>query len=410
MNFGLFIARKIATNRQYAFSGFIIKLSIAATALSVAAMIITLCFVNGFQKTVSNKVYHFWGHARLQAYENNKALVATESVIEKSPSIEKLLLQNNTVSHINSFATTSAILEKNKEIEGVLLKGIDYNYDSSLIKAFIKKGRFIHFSSSSYSKEIMLSEETANLLLLKIGDSLNIHTLEQDSAGINSRKVYVAGIYKTGIVEFDKLFAIGDIGLVRKLVNWQENQIGGYEVFLKDNINHNAFIETINEELPINWGCQSIENIYPNIFDWLNIQNMNRNVVFIIMGIVAVINLITCLLILVLERTKMVGLLKAVGTNNWQIQKIFLFQAAWIAIKGIGLGLLIGLGICLLQLQFGLIQLDEANYYVSTAPVDIIPWQIALVCAGAALACFIAILLPSLFVRNIQPVKSLQFR
>lgn len=410
MNFGLFIAKRIATNRQYAFSGFIIKLSIAATALSVAAMIITLCFVNGFQKTVSNKVYHFWGHARLQTYENTKALVATETVIEKNTAIVSMLQKNNAVAHVNSFATTSAILEKNKEIEGVLLKGIDNKYDSSLIKAFIKKGRFIQFSASGYSKEIMLSEQTANLLLLKVGDSLNIHTLEQDSTGVNSRKVYVAGIYKTGIVEFDKLFAVGDIGLVRKLVNWQENQIGGYEVFLKDNTNHEKFIASVNEELPINWGCQSIENIYPNIFDWLNIQNMNRNVVFIIMGIVAVINLITCLLILVLERTKMVGLLKAVGTNNWQIQKIFLLQAAWIAIKGIGLGLLIGLGICLLQQQFGLIKLDEANYYVSTAPVDIIAWQIALVCIAAVFTCFIAMLLPSLFVRNIQPVKSLQFR
>ena len=373
-------------------------------------MIITLCFVNGFQKTVSNKVYHFWGHARLQAYENNKAIVATESAIEQNTAIESLLQKNNVIEASYRFANSSAILEKNKEIEGVLLKGIGAEYDSSRMKAFIKKGRWIHFNTNDYSKEIIISEQTANLLILKPGDSLQIHTLEKDSSRLNRRKVYVAGIYKTGIVEFDKLFAIGDIKLVQKLVNWEYNQIGGYEIFFKENANHEKIIAAINDELPLIWGCQPIENIYPNIFDWLNIQNMNRNVVFIIMGIVAVINLITCLLILVLERTKMVGLLKAIGSTNWQIQKIFLIQAAWIALKGIGLGLLIGLGICLLQLQFGFIQLDEANYYVSTAPVEIVGWQIALVCLVAAKTCFFAMLLPSFFVRNIDPVKSLQFR
>ena len=200
---------------------------------------------------------------------------------------------------------------------------------------------------------------------------------------------------------------------MRRVNNWQYNQIGGYEVFLDDYKN----IEAVNDllydgpnQLPGSWISRSIKDIYPFIFDWLNIQDVNRNVMFIVMSIIAIINLLTCLLILVLERTRMVGVLKAIGANDWSIQHIFLYHATIISAKGIGFGLLFGLGIGLLQQYTHVIKMPEAEYYVSYAPVEIIWWQVLLVCIGTLIVCFLALLLPTLFVRTVKPVKAIQFR
>src|SRR5206468_3307042 len=200
---------------------------------------------------------------------------------------------------------------------------------------------------------------------------------------------------------------------LRRINNWQHNEIGGYEVFLNDY----RKIDSVNnllyegrDPLPGAWISRSIKEIYPFIFDWLNIQDVNRNVIFIVMSIIAIINLVTCLLILVLERTRMVGILKAIGSNDWNIQKIFLYHASIISGKGIGFGLLFGVGIALLQQYTGFLKLNETAYYVSTAPVQIIWWQVLTVCAATLVVCFLSLLLPSLFVKTIEPVKAIQFR
>jgi lipoprotein-releasing system permease protein len=410
LNIVSFIARRIALNSQQSFSRFIIRLAIAATTLSVAAMIITLAFVNGFQQTVSEKVFSFWGHIRVQEYEANKALVAEETPLKKNAEVIAVLKRNPEVETIQTFATKSAVLQKNNNIEGVLFKGVEHDYNFEHLQGFLKQGRWMNFNDTLYSREIVISEPIAAQLQIKIKDTLNIHFIDAEGGKSNFRRLHVTGIYKTGIEEYDRLFAIGDLRLIRRLNNWQENEIGGYEIFIKDYQKMDTVNQLLYDNLPQSWISRTVKEVYPNIFDWLNIQDVNRDVIFIIMSIVAIINLVTCLLILVLERTRMVGILKAVGSSNWVIQRIFLYHASYITMIGIGAGLFFGLGICFLQQLTGFISLDESAYYVSEAPVHIIWWQVVIVCLATLLVCFAALIIPTLIVRSIQPVKAIQFR
>lgn len=410
LNLAFHIAKRIAFNRQKTFSRFIIRLSITATALSVMAMIITLSFVNGFQRTVSEKVFNFWGHVRVQKYEPNKSLVAEETAINKDASIEALIRQDPDVLQLQSFATKSAVLEKNKEIEGVLLKGIERDYDSSRLHPYLSAGRWIRFDTAGYSKEILLSQQLAAQLKIDLSDTITVYFISGIDGARTYRKLSVVGIYKTGIEEYDKLFVLGDLDLIRRVNDWAPDQTGGYEIFLKEHSSIDSVSNRLSDALPAAWMSRSIREVYPNIFDWLSIQDMNRNVIFIVMSVVAIINLITCLLILILERTRMVGILKALGAEDGLIRKVFLYHATVITFTGIGTGFILGIGLCLLQQVTGFITLDEASYYVSTAPVHIIWWQIVLVCIATAVVCYLALIIPTWLIKKIEPVKAIQFR
>jgi lipoprotein-releasing system permease protein len=372
-------------------------------------MILTLSFVNGFQQTVSKKIFSFWGHIRVQHLEAGKIFVAEESPITKNDTVFAIIQQQKGVEQIQAFATKSAVLEKKKEIEGVLFKGVEASYNATQMQQFIVQGRWLNFNDSLYSKEIIVSQPIAQSLQIQVNDTVNIYFISPGQTSGSHRKLKVAGLFKTGIEEYDKLFAIGDIRLIQRLNNWQANEIGGYEVFIKDYKQMDTINNKLFNELPAQWMSRSIKEVYPNIFDWLNIQDVNRNVIFVIMAVVAIINLATCLLILVLERTKMVGLLKALGTTNWSIQKIFLYYAFVITATGIGLGLFSGVGLCWLQQATHFIHLDESSYYVSYAPISIVWWQVFLVCVITALVCFISLIIPTLLVRNVQPVKAIEF-
>lgn len=410
MQLATFLAKRIAFNKQHSFSRFIIKLATAATALSVAAMIITLAFVNGFQYAVSNKIFNFWGHLRVQEYEPDKAMIAEETPWQPNDTTLQILHIFPQVKQVQAFATKSAVIEKNKEIEGVLFKGVDTGYDFDNLVTFLKQGRFPKFDTTGYSREILISEPVAHELQIKLNDSVNVYFINQQEGRANVRRLQVCGIFKTGIEEYDKTFAIGDIRLLRRVYNWDHGEIGGYEIFLSDYKQMDTINSMLYEMLPQAWISRTIKEIYPNIFDWLQIQDVNRNVIFTVMAIVAIINLVTCLLILILERTRMTGVLKALGCRDWVIQKIFLYHAGIIAVHGILIGLLFGLGICILQQQTGFIKMNEAAYYVSEAPVYIIWWQVIAVCTATLLVCFLALLIPTWLVKTIRPVKAIQFR
>ncbi len=383
----------------------------AATAVSIIAMIITLAFVNGFQEQVANKIFGFWGHIRVQKYETGKSLISEELPLTKNKAVENSLATAPGVVSYQSFATKSAVLESNTEIEGVLIKGIEKNENHSALKKFLVAGRWMQFTDSLYSKETIVSDAVAKQLQIKINDTIKVHFVSTNTdAQKTYRKLVVVGFYHTGIDEYDKLFMIADINLIRRINNWEPDQIGGYEVFVDQYQNIDAISGGLSNALPSEWMSKSIKEIYPNIFDWLDIQDVNRNVVFIVMGIVALINLITCLLILMLERTNMIGLLKAMGATSWTIQKIFIVYASFITLAGVGFGLIIGVGICLLQQATGFITLDEASYYITVAPIKIIWWQVAAVCAGTSVVCFISLFLPTLLIPKVSPVKAIEFK
>ena len=412
MNIAFFIARRIAFNTQQSFSRFIIRLAVTATAISVGAMIITLAFVNGFQQTVSEKVFSFWGHIRLQQYEPNKALVAEEAPLVENDTVVRGLGRLTQIQTIQPFATKSAVLQQRAAIEGILFKGVKGDYAFNNLAGFLKQGRWPDFKDSLYSHDIVVSEHIADVLQIKLNDSIKIHFIDAAGGKSNFRRMRVSGIFNTGIEEYDNLFALGDVRLIQRLNHWQHNEIGGYEIFLRkydtmDSVNRKILESGL---IPENWTSKTVREVYPNIFDWLGIQNVNRNVIFIVMSIVAIINLVTCLLILVLERTRMVGILKAVGSRDSIIQKIFLLHATYITLLGVSAGFIFGVGLCLLQQKTGFITLNETAYYVSVAPVKIVWPEVWLVCVGTVLVCFLSLILPTWIVRRVEPVKAIQFR
>jgi lipoprotein-releasing system permease protein len=406
-----FIANRIAFNRQKSFSRFIIRLSVVATVISVSVMIVTLAFVNGFQETVSNKIFSFWGHIRVQYKQAAKSSIAEELAIAENDTTVRAIRQNPHVRSIHPFATKYAIFKTTDEIEGVLIKGLDSSYDFNHLKQFMQEGRWLQFNDSTYTREIIISTYTAKQLKLKLNDKLMIYFIRPDGS-LRPDKLDIVGVYKTGIEEYDKTFAIGDLKLIRRLNGWQPDEIGGYEIFLDD---YNNMFPVSNElyamaEFPVEWDARTIRDIYPNIFDWLSIMDTNRNVIIGCMIIVAVINLITCLIILVLERIRMVGILKALGARDWTVQLIFLRHSMLITLAGIVIGTAVGLGILYLHKTTGFIKLKEEAYYMTEAAVKIVWWQVGAICAGTLLVCLLVLMIPSLIVRRVQPVKAIQFR
>jgi lipoprotein-releasing system permease protein len=408
----IFMANRIAFNRQRSFSRFIIRLSIVATTISVAVMLVTLAFTNGFQETVSQKIFSFWGHIRVQYKQPLKSSIAEEEQIEKNDTVVQFIKQNPNVISIHPFATKYAILKTKDEMDGVLMKGLDSSYDFDHIQRFLKKGRWLHFNDTTYSREIIISSYIANELRLDLNDKIVIYFIRPDGS-LRPDKLSIVGIYKTGIEDYDKVFAIGDLKLIQRLNGWQPNEIGGYEIFLKDYHQMQKVSDDIYytiENFPSTWDTKTTRDLYPNIFDWLGMQDVTRDVLIGFMVAVAVINLITCLIILVLERIRMVGVLKALGARNWTVQNIFLQHSTIITITGIILGALFGLGLCWLQQSTGFIKLNEEAYYMTEAAVKIVWWQVALICGCTLVICFLVLMIPSIIVRKVRPVKAIQFR
>lgn len=372
-------------------------------------MIVALAITNGFQYTISQKIFSFWGHLRVQHYEAGKMASAEEMAIEKNDTVLRIIRANPAVQSVNSFATKNAILKTNETIEGVLFKGVEKDYRFSQLTPFLKEGRWARFTDSGYSNEIVLSAYTAGQLKLKVNEPVLIYFIQNDGS-FRARKLTVTGIYKTGIEEYDKLIAVGDIKLIQRLNDWTPEQIGGYEIFLKDYHQIDQINEALFNRLPVAWTSRSIKEINPNIFDWLNLQDTTIILVLIIMTVVAALNLITCLIILVLERTRMIGVLKALGSPNGAIQEIFLYQGGIITITGILLGNLLALLLCWLQQRYGLVHLQEEMYYISKVEMRLEWWHFLLVDAGTFIICLLILIIPTFIIRRIQPVKAIQFR
>lgn len=410
LNVAFHIAKRMASGKKKNFSSLIMRISILATTISVAAMIITLSFINGFQKVVAEKVFGFWGHMRVQHFEPVKSIMAEESPIQGNETSRALISSNKNTLSVSPFATRSAILNANGTLEGVVLKGITADYPFDKIDRFLLRGKWPNMQDSARSSEMVLSSYTANQIGADTGTHILIYFIQNESEIPRTRKLKVSGIYSTGIDVYDKVYALGDLRLIQQLNNWNEEQIGGYEIDLRDPSIMDQTAEELYTQLPTGWNAITLKELSPEIFDWLHLQNTNKLILIVVMTIVAMINLITCLIILLLERTTMIGLLKALGAKNGTIQRTFIYYGAWIAGWGIALGTALGLGLCYLQ-QFGnIIRLNEEAYYVKTAPVDIQYGQVALIILGTLAISMLVLTIPSIISRRINPSTAIRFK
>jgi lipoprotein-releasing system permease protein len=394
LNTAFEIAKRISFYKQKNYTRFIVRLSIAATAISVAAILLTFSIVNGFQSTISTKLYSFWGHIQISAV-NGANLIDEPQVIEKIKRISN-------IQSASAFLNQTMVLAKDVEIEGLNAKGIaDFTSIPNVIQ-----GRLIQSNGQSPSKEIILSKNIATKLKMVIGDQVSLYFFQNNQ--VQERKLTVVGLFHSSIEEYDLKNVFVDIQLLQQMIQ-VPNAITGYQINLKDLSKITETQNEIQSILPDNWVNSASANLYPQLFDWIQVQNINRNITIIIMLLIAIVNLITCLLILLLERIPMIGSLNAMGATHAMIQKVFLYQASFIAWIGIVLGLFIGLGLSLLQLKFQWIQLDESAYLINTLPIQIQPFQVIGVVVGTAIVCYLSFLLPTIWIKKISPAKAIRF-
>lgn len=368
-----------------------------------------MAFITGFKYEVREKLFSFWGHVHITEFNPNVSNLISAQPIRIDQNLINKVKGLPHVTQVAPYALRPAILKTKGAMEGIKFKGITGNY--KIPARMSLTGSTINFSDSAYSKDIILSQTTAERLQIKTGDDLLLYFLEPGATVPRLRKVRVSGLYRTGMEEVDKEFAICDLRLLQRINNWKPDEINGYEIDLSDaqysdttaNI---IFDQYIDAPLTTN----TMRDIYPNIFDWLQLQDVNAQIVLIIMAIVAVINLAVALIILIAEQARVVGLLKALGMTNAAQRRIFLFYAGLIAAFGVLLGNVIGIGFCLIQLKTGFLKLSEATYYMSTVPVRINWLYVALIDVATLVVCVLCMWLPSLYIRRIQPVRVLQFK
>ena len=394
MNTAFEIAKRISFYKQKNYTRFIVRLSIAATAISVAAILLTFSIVNGFQATVSSKLFSFWGHIQISSV-NGASLKEDAQVAKKIKTIPN-------IQSASAFLNQTMVLAKDIEIEGLNAKGIaDFSSIPNLIQ-----GRIIQSDGQSPGKEIVLSKNMAAKLHIAIGDQVRLYFFQNNQ--VQERRLSVVGLFHSGIEEYDLKNVFVDIQLLQQMT-LAPTAISGYQMNVQDLSKIAQTQMDIQSNLPENWVASASADLYPQLFDWIQVQNINRNITIIIMLLIAVVNLITCLLILLLERVPMIGSLNAMGATHAMIQKVFMYQASFIAWIGIGLGVLIGLGLSLLQLKFQWIHLDESAYLIDVLPIQIQPLQVIGVIVGTAIISYISFLLPTIWIKKMSPAKAIRF-
>lgn len=408
MNISFFIARRYLIKQKGTFSSFIIRLAIGATAISVAVMIMALAVVTGFQYAVSEKLFGFMGHVQVKTYnETGSAAGAFATPIYADPVLMENLRKLPQVTAVSPFANRPVIMQTQGLLEGLMLKGVDQHYNFG--HGITTFGNKIDYSDTFYSKEIMLSKTTADRLNVAIGDTVQINFIDESVPRI--RRVRVAGLYHSGMEDMDKYYAVCDIRLLQRLNNWSKDSINGFQIDLADARFADSVATIIHYDLinpPL--AVYTTTETYTFIFDWLRLQDVNSLLLIAIMAVVAVINMGAALLILIVDRSVMIGLLKALGMPFEGTRNIFLLIAGIVGGAGILLGNILALGMCFLQLRYGFIKLPENSYYMRYAPIKVIWWEVAAVDLVTLVLCVFCMWLPTLYIRRVQPAKVLQFK
>jgi len=407
LNLEFFIASHIVSGNKANFSKPIVRIAVISIALGIAVMIISVAIVTGFQKEIRDKVIGFGAHIQISNFDSNNSLESTP--VSKIQTFYPALDKQPGIRHIQVYATKAGIIRTSDEIQGVVLKGVGSDYDWSFFKNKIISGSALNISDTGKTNEVLISKILAGQLRLGVDSSLIMYFINEGQSGPSVRKFKIHGIYETGLEEFDKLFVIGDIKHIQRLNQWDSTQVGGFEVLINDFDDLDRIAADVYASIGYDLDSKSIKQLYPQIFDWLGFQDVNVAIILIMMAFVAVVNMISALLILIIEKTTMIGILKALGLRNWSVRKIFLYNAAWLVVRGLFWGNVIALGLCFLQLYTGVLKLDAASYYVSQVPINLSLVNIVLINSGTIVVCLIILIIPSYIITRITPLKAIRF-
>ncbi|MBD1384076.1 ABC transporter permease [Mucilaginibacter rigui] len=406
MNFAGFISSRITFKSKRTFSKLIVRIAIIGIMLGLGVMILSLAVIKGFKQEIREKVRGFGSDIQIVKTDNNVSY--EKSGFADSAALVKDIKSVNLVDALYPYATKPGIIKANNEIEGVVLKGVDKTYNWDYIKKTLISGSVINFTDTTdVQLQIMVSQTIADRLKLKTGDDVIMYFVQNPP---RKRKLKIVGIFNIGVDEVDKTFVIGDLALIKRLNDWTKGEIGGYEVRISDFDKLNLAADAIDNKLPIKLKSYTILDNYPTIFEWLNMLDVNTIVMLVLMIAVAVINMISALLIMILERTAMIGIFKAMGAGNWAIQKIFLYNAAFLIGVGLLLGNALGLGLGYFQQQTHFFKLDQASYYMTFVPIKIVWTDVILLNIGTLVTCLLVLIIPSTLVTRISPVKAIRFK
>lgn len=406
MNLTAFIAQRITFKSKRTFSKLSVRIAILGIMLSLSVMILAVAVVKGFKTEIREKIRGFSGDIILIKYDLNSSY--ENSPFTLNPDTLKLLRSLPEVQHAHPYAIKPGIINTDNEIEGVVLKGVDKSFNWDFFKKILVQGRVIDFSDSlAARKEILISQHIARRLKLKVGDDFLMYFVQEN---LRRRPFKIVGIYDLGVEEVDKTYVIGDLSIIKRLNNWNANEVGGYEIRVKDFNDLHRVNNTVSDNINFRLRSFSITEWYQTIFQWLSLLDINTQVILILMLAVAVINMVSALLIIILERTNMIGILKALGSSNWSIQKIFLSNAAYLIGLGLLLGNILGIGLGVFQAYTHLFKLDQASYYMSFVPVQLEWVDIVLLNAGTLIMCLLVLIVPSMLVTRISPVKAIAFK
>jgi lipoprotein-releasing system permease protein len=413
MNLPYFIAQKLIKGRreETSFSRPINIIAIIGIAMGLAVMILAVSILTGFKKEIREKVVGFGSHIQIVNFDSNISFetVPVSDTQEFIPEIKKI----PGIRHIQVFATKAGIIKTEEDIQGVVLKGIGSDFDWTYFSTTLVEGSSFQVSDTARIDKVIISKKISDLLRLRTGDSFAMHFVQDPP---RMRKFTISGIYETSLEDFDMIYVFCDVGHIKRLNGWEDDQVSGFEIFIDDfdrlDATTMAVRDAIGYQVTEEENKLKVTNIrirYPQIFDWLNFQDINVVIIILLMLIVAGFNMISGLLILILEKTNMIGILKALGSEDKLIRRVFLYQAAFLIGKGLLWGNLVGIGFAWLQLKTGFISLDPSSYYIKTVPVNLELFHIILLNAGTMAAIIVMLLVPSQLISRITPVKAIRY-
>ena len=413
MNFPYFIAKRLIKGEKQgiSFSRPINFIAITGIAAGLAVMILAVAILTGFKHEIREKVVSFGSHIQITNFDSNFSYETTP--ISDTMRFISEIKEMTGIKYVQRFATKAGIIRTDKEIQGVVLKGISSDYDWSYFSSSLVDGSAFTVTDTARTDDVIISKKLSDMLALKTGDRFDMYFVQEP---FRVRRFTISGIYETSLEEFDKIYVFCDIGHIRRLNGWDDTMVSGFEIFINKFDHLDFMTERVRDAIGFQlfedeakYKVTSIKTMYPQIFDWLNFQDINVVIIIILVLIVAGFNMISGLLILILEKTNMIGVLKALGSEDKAIRKVFLYQAAYLIGKGLFWGNLIGIGLALLQLKTGLISLDPASYYIKTVPINLDLVHIFLLNIGTMITILVILLVPSQLISRITPVKAIKY-